>query len=202
MYMSAHVHYFIHFLQKPNLIGEYSVHKLRHRPIRLTSSNTADHTSFEALSSYPPTVSPAPHSGVGDSDSDTPGGSPQRAPPNQKQKKWQTTNQTEDLSSSDNKSTVKRPHELELVRNTDSEPLSDDSGPPPSSKKSVAINTSQNEHFSHRLLPVQSPEFDNVINQVCTVHHSLRVAVVVCLISRLFGSPKEKFNKLNHSLIV
>ena len=34
------------------------------------------------------------------------------------------------------------------------------------SKKTVAIDTSQNKHFSHRLIPVRSPEFDNVIDQV------------------------------------
>lgn len=57
--------------------------------------------------------------------------------------------------------------ELQAVRNTpDSDPYSDDSGPPNAAKKTVAIDTSQNEHFTHRLLPVQSPEFDNVINQV------------------------------------
>ena len=32
--------------------------------------------------------------------------------------------------------------------------------------KSVAIDVTQNEQFTHRLLPSQSPEFDNVINQV------------------------------------
>ena len=32
--------------------------------------------------------------------------------------------------------------------------------------KTVAIDTSQNASFTHRLLPAQSPEFDNVINQV------------------------------------
>jgi hypothetical protein len=31
--------------------------------------------------------------------------------------------------------------------------------------KTVAIDVTQNESFSHRLLPSQSPEFDNVINQ-------------------------------------
>ena len=52
---------------------------------------------------------------------------------------------------------------------TDSDPLSDDSmAAMPSSlgKKCVAINTDQVEHFTHRLLPVQSPEFDNVMDQV------------------------------------
>ena len=33
-------------------------------------------------------------------------------------------------------------------------------------QKMVAIDTSQNKHFTHRLLPVHSPEFDNVIDQV------------------------------------
>ena len=47
--------------------------------------------------------------------------------------------------------------------------------------KIVAIDTSQNEHFTHRLLPVQSPEFDNVIDQVC-MHVSAHVgAVTHCL---------------------
>ena len=65
---------------------------------------------------------------------------------------------------------------------TDSDPLSDDYTVIPMSsstaagataaagagagKKTVAINTAQVEHFTHRLLPVQSPEFDNVMDQV------------------------------------
>ena len=48
---------------------------------------------------------------------------------------------------------------------TESDPPSDDSRG--TTKKSVAIDTTQNKHFTHRLLPIQSPEFDNVINQVC-----------------------------------
>ena len=44
---------------------------------------------------------------------------------------------------------------------------SDDSTSSASIKhKMVAIDTTQNEHFTHRLLPSQSPEFDNVIDQV------------------------------------
>lgn len=56
-------------------------------------------------------------------------------------------------------------------QSTDSEPLSDDSitvSPSSLGKKCVAINTDQVEHFTHRLLPVQSPEFDNVMDQVTT----------------------------------
>ena len=50
-------------------------------------------------------------------------------------------------------------------------PLSgDDGSSPPSSltrqSKTVAIDTSHNEQFTHRLIPAQSTEFDNVINQV------------------------------------
>ena len=42
--------------------------------------------------------------------------------------------------------------------------------------KTVAIDTSHNEQFTRRLLPAQSPEFDNVINQV-----PLSVCQSVCL---------------------
>ena len=143
------------------------MHKLRHRSIRMTGSTTAEPTSREILSSYPhTTASPTPQPEIGDSDSDTPGGSPQQAIQKRKQ---QSCDQTEEYSSSDNKPST-RPLELKLARSTDSDPCSDDSGPPPL-KKSVAIDTSQNEHFTHRLLPVQSPEFDNVINQVCILNH-------------------------------
>lgn len=74
------------------------------------------------------------------------------------------------LDSSDNDSPHKQTHErgAESVggkQSTDSDPLSDDSTPPSLSKKTVAINTEQVEHFTHRLLPVQSPEFDNVMDQ-------------------------------------
>ncbi len=61
------------------------------------------------------------------------------------------------------------PLQVETVKSTDSEVVSDDtvSGPKGSKgKKTVAIDISQNEHFSHRLMPVRSPEFDNVIDQV------------------------------------
>lgn len=51
------------------------------------------------------------------------------------------------------------------VRSTDSDVQSDDLSPP-ARHKMVAIDTSQNKHFTRRLLPVQSPEFDNVIDQV------------------------------------
>jgi len=54
------------------------------------------------------------------------------------------------------------------MKSTDSEMLSDEltGGNPRPKKKSVAIDTSQNEHFSHRLIPARSPEFDNLMNQV------------------------------------
>ena len=53
-------------------------------------------------------------------------------------------------------------------------PISDDStgqaagrAPSPTShRKTVAIDMSQNECFTHRLLPAVSPEFDNVMDQV------------------------------------
>ena len=79
---------------------------------------------------------------------------------------------------SDNDSLHKQTHQrgAEPVggkQSTDSDPLSDDSFVAPTSspgKKSVAINTEQVEHFTHRLLPVQSPEFDNVMDQVTMYH--------------------------------
>ena len=51
------------------------------------------------------------------------------------------------------------------VKSSDSEFLSDDLSPP-LKHKMVAIDTSQNKQFSQKLLPVQSPEFDNVMDQV------------------------------------
>jgi len=56
------------------------------------------------------------------------------------------------------------PH-LDAVRSTDSDVQSDDLSPS-TKQKTVAIDISQNQHFTRRLLPVQSPEFDNVIDQV------------------------------------
>ena len=51
------------------------------------------------------------------------------------------------------------------MKSSDSEFLSDDLSPP-LKHKMVAIDTSQNKQFSQKLLPVQSPEFDNVMDQV------------------------------------
>ncbi len=44
----------------------------------------------------------------------------------------------------------------------------EDSSNAMSRQKTVAINTSQNKLFTHRLLPVHSPDFDNVMDQVLT----------------------------------
>ena len=51
------------------------------------------------------------------------------------------------------------------LRSTDSDILSDDLSPP-AKHKMVAIDISQNRQFSQKLFPVQSPEFDNVMDQV------------------------------------
>lgn len=53
----------------------------------------------------------------------------------------------------------------DALRSTDSDVQSDDLSPP-AKHKAVAIDISQNKHFNRKLLPVQSPEFDNVIDQV------------------------------------
>ena len=49
---------------------------------------------------------------------------------------------------------------------SDTPSTSDELGGYTRKQKSVAIDITQNELFSHRLLPSQSPEFDNVMNQV------------------------------------
>lgn len=78
------------------------------------------------------------------------------------------------------------PGKLDALRSTDSDVQSDDLSPP-AKHKAVAIDTSQNKHFNRKLLPVQSPEFDNVIDQVknfrfclCLAfdHKSLRLGLI------------------------
>ena len=130
-------------LQRPN-VGEYHIHKLRHKPLKAGNAGgvgVAGVGGASSLEDIPGVYSHPSHS----------------------------------LLDSDNDSPHKQTHQrgVEPVggkQMTDSDPLSDDSvgAAPPSSlsKKSVAINTAQVEHFTHRLLPVQSPEFDNVMDQV------------------------------------
>ena len=49
---------------------------------------------------------------------------------------------------------------------------------PTTHRKTVAIDMSQNECFTHRLLPVVSPEFDNFMDQVYTVYrHWIHVLI-------------------------
>lgn len=67
------------------------------------------------------------------------------------------------------------------TRSSDSDIQSDDDLLPPAKHKIVAIDTSQNKHFTHRLLPVQSPEFDNVMDQVLFLCCHLSV-VTLCAI--------------------
>ena len=55
------------------------------------------------------------------------------------------------------------------IRSSDSDVLNDDLASPVKHKM-VAIDVSQNKRFSHKLLPVQSPEFDNVMDQVRNCH--------------------------------
>lgn len=57
------------------------------------------------------------------------------------------------------------PLKADVARSTDSDFLSDELSPP-AKHKVVAIDTSRNKHFGRKLLPVQSPEFDNVMDQV------------------------------------
>lgn len=140
-----HVYSQIFYIQRPN-VGEYHIHKLRHKPLKAGNAGgvgVAEVGGASSLEDIPAAYSHPSHS----------------LPP---------------AMDSDNDS-LPKPHQsgAEPVGGkhmTDSDPLSDDSVgvAPPSSlgKKCVAINTEQVEHFTHRLLPVQSPEFDNVMDQV------------------------------------
>ena len=134
------------------MIGEYSVMKLKQRPLKF-SVGVGDPKPFDEDNSHADTLQ--------DSDSDTAspikeGGDPMSLTPRQLPR-MRGANKIKMLQS-------------EQVRSTDSDsnqPLSDESsGQPSMVKKSVAIDTSQNEHFTHCPLPLQSQEFDNVMNQV------------------------------------
>ena len=104
-----------------------------------------------------------------DSDSDTPSSHPS---PERTRKQIDSSTSKEKRTPS----TDSQPPSVKMLVGGDSDsnqPMSDDSsghmtslGSSTSSKKTVAIDTSQNEHFSHRLIPTQSPEFENVISQV------------------------------------
>ena len=129
--------------QRPN-IGEYHIHKLRHKPLKPGNAGVGGASSMEDIpTAYSHSAHPLPP--AMDSDNDSP-----------------------------HKQTHQRGAEpAGGKQSTDSDPLSDDSFVAPTSslgKKSVAINTEQVEHFTHRLLPVQSPEFDNVMDQVTMYH--------------------------------
>ena len=134
------------------MIGEYSVMKLKQRPLKF-SIGLGDPKTFDEDN--------CPADTLQDSDSDTAspvkeGGDPTSLTPRQLPR-MKGANKIKMLQS-------------EQVRSTDSDsnqPLSDESsGQASTAKKSVAIDTSQNEHFTHRQLPLQSQEFDNVMNQV------------------------------------
>ena len=77
-----------------------------------------------------------------------------------------------------------RPNESDS--NSSSHPISDDStgqaasgaaSPTTAHRKTVAIDMSQNECFTHRLLPAVSPEFDNVMDQVLDEFACMHVCV-------------------------
>lgn len=137
--------------QKPS-VGEYHIHKLRQKPPKSSVAGVGVAGSVEDL----PTAYTSPTQSslmAGDSDTDSPG-TRKPIPPPPQQPELPLNQQRAELMGG--------------KMSTDSDPLSDDSTTLPSSmgKKTVAINTSQVEHFTHRLLPAQSPEFDNVIDQV------------------------------------
>ena len=132
--------------QRPN-VGEYHIHKLRHKSVKSGGAVVGRAGSIEDESTaYTLLKAPSTSSLTADSDNDAPTKSPAKS-----------HDPAVDLTAG------------KLHLSTDSEPLSDDFivAPPTSGgKKTVAINTAQVDHFTHRLLPVQSPEFDNVMDQV------------------------------------
>lgn len=136
-------------------MAECHIHKLRHKSVKSSGTGLGGAGSIEDLSTAHTLLKvPSSSSLTADSDNDSPSKLSSGRP------HQETSNET---------TAAAKPH-----LSTDSEPLSDDSivAPPPLvGKKSVAINTSQVEQFSHRLLPVQSPEFDNVIDQVFFTQH-------------------------------
>ena len=136
----------IHITQKPNLNGEYSVYKLRQNSSKFNDYPVADGTDDPA--------SQCSHDELGSADSTLPTiTSPSHKAPNQEQWQGPETGIHTSLKADSLRST------------TDSDILSDELSPP-AKHKVVAIDTSRNKHFSRRLLPVQSPEFDNVMDQV------------------------------------
>ena len=151
-------------MQRPQ-VGELNVHKLRHKPLKagVGGVGVAAVGGANSLEDLTATFTLPPHPLVAtmDSDNDTP------------------RNQQIHIRGRAEPSGGKQ--------TSDSEPLSDDSftAVPSSSvsgKKSVAINTDQVEHFTHRLLPVQSPEFDNVMDQVCPLT-LLQSLLLLCALS-------------------
>lgn len=128
--------------QKPTLNGEFSVYKLRQnssKAAEVLADDSSPHDEFGPLDSDALLHSAEQHSfsEKGASHHET----------------WQATSQNNSLKSDSLRST------------TDSDIQSDEPSPP-ARHKVVAIDTSRNKHFTRRLLPVQSPEFDNVMDQV------------------------------------
>ncbi|CAI8055933.1 Patatin-like phospholipase domain-containing protein 7 [Geodia barretti] len=172
--------------QKPALRGEFSV--LRLKQSRLTRMSEADTFSSDR---YPPPP-PPPHSqDLQDSDSDN--GTPGESTATTSSKGRHKTDGTrKHLRSSDekhvrddestsehsggNSSHAKRKTLSLKTNESDSNSnvaISDDSTgqaangavSPTAHRKTVAIDMSQNECFTHRLLPAVSLEFDNVMDQ-------------------------------------
>lgn len=132
------------WLQKPSLNGEFSVYKLRQN-----SSKWSDYSVVDCDDSQ--------HSHDLSAVSVLHGSTP---PLDGSHKVTFNQHQWQGLETSPDD-----PLKADSLKSTDSDILSDELSPP-TKHKVVAIDTSRNKHFSRRLLPVQSPEFDNVMDQV------------------------------------
>lgn len=137
-------------LQKPAHLDEYSVCKLK---LRLNSNKSATVANDSCIHSEQP-----PQDEIQDSDSDT--GLSNTSFSVHGNLHYSEKSQLRGLKN------LKSSAATDTVRSTDSDVQSDELSPL-TKHKMVAIDTSRNTHFTRRLLPVQSPEFDNVIDQVC-----------------------------------
>jgi hypothetical protein len=141
-------------MQKQTLNGEYSVHKLRQNLNKSGDGFVVDGDD---------SISQPSHDHLSSTEDDFPDSSQPLPHSGHKtshgQPEWRTAVNSLKADS---------------LQSTDSDGLSDELSHPVRHKV-VAIDTSKNKHFSRKLLPVQSPEFDNVMDQV--IH-----AYVLCII--------------------
>lgn len=147
----------LYLSQKPSLPSDLCVAALKHHPRKAHSQSFGDG----------PFPAPISQTSLDSDDSDSdPVTVPRPASLGGKSAASKVLQAHKDDSSSSVSKGQSTSVREELIKSTDSEVVSDEYTGRGKGKKTVAIDTTQNEHFSQRLIPAQSPEFDNVINQV------------------------------------